>query len=833
MHGRLCFVAFVLLSFHFLSVQAQGSSSGGPMRTQGDSGLSGLTYPIGSMPKTDMLSSPAASYKFYEIAYELAGSEDIGGPELEQAIILLKAAMELDNNAAAVRPLLIELISRDINRDNSDLVYNLLLQYVDEFADLEVVRKGVNYLLERLDSPQEREKMLEQMMSSLANNNTVLGSELATLLGILKADKAELEAAEFYLVQAYRNNRYNKLAFEKLTELAPEQIGPELYLERLRLALRENPVDIDTAFAFAQRAEELQLYDIAEEAYEYCSELFAYLYPSEVLPARIYLPWLISCYNTKNNQSKCVQIALRIRQSGVFDLRLEAVAGRAAVKVGDTQLATQIIQDAEKKAGQILTKNQNTDTGGLGVSNRSNIQRVDAAQLAWFYCFVLPFPDKALSWSNKAFVAQQKSPTAASLLAYALVINKEYESAKPLIENFERTQISELALALTQLAKGQKARAIESLKSSISRDPGSFAAEHARDILAQQGQKYVPPTDPESVMAVMSNSFGQSLVPEFTPPEQIVSVEFSIHGDDFTYGREIEGIVAVVNNSSEPLVVNDYGLFKGNIRVDAEISGDLGKQIPNLISKKVRTALLIEPGRRMLIPVRLVTSELRNMLLSHPQASLELQFTVYLDPVKTENGGIANRLTNITPAQVSVKRPGVHLTSDFLRNQFVSISQIQANQAIQTARLFTGLLIEQHLMSENRLPYKVVYADWMPNLLTDALSHESGLLLNPAEGRWTVKVNTMADLLGLPLDHKLIRAVAENMYDDKWPVRMMAVYLLAKNPDGGFTKVLDWIAQNDANQAVRDMAAVLGRSLTGQLPYFSAAAKQMLNEPGK
>ena len=831
MHGRLCFVAFVLLLFHSLSVPVQGSSSDGLMRTQGDSGLSGLNYPAGSVPKTDMLLSPAVSYKFYEIAYELAGSGDISGLELEQAIIFLRAAMELDNNAAAVRPLLIELASRDIEHDYSVLVYNLLLQYVDEFADIEVAQKGVNYLLERLGTPQEREKMLEQMMGSLANNNTVLGSELATLLGILKADKAELEAAEFYLVQAYKNNRYNKLAFEKLAELAPEQIVPELYLERLRLALRENPVDIDAAFAFAQHAEELQLYDTAEAAYEYCSELFAYLYPSELLPARIYLPWLISCYNTKNNQSKCVQIALRIRQTGIYDLRLEAIAGRAAVKIGDTQLATQIIQDAEQKARQILAKNQNTNADSPGESNRSNVQRVDAMQLAWFYCFVIPFPDRALDWSNKAFAAQQKSPAAASLLAYALVMNKEYESAKPLIDNYERTQISELALALTQLAQGQNARAIESLRTSIAQDPGSFAAERAKEILAQQGQKYVPSIAPESILTVMNNNFGQSLVPKFTPPEQIVSVEFNIHGDRFAYGGEIDGVVAVVNNSSEPLVVNDYGLFEGNIRIDVEISGDLGKRIPNLISKKVRTVLLIEPGRRMLIPVRLVTGELRNTLLSHPQASLDLQFTVYLDPVKTEDGRITNRLTYIAPAQVRVQRPGVQLTSDYPRNQFVSISQGQANQGIQTARLFTGLLIEQHIMSNRQPPYKVVYADWMPNLLTDALSHESGLLLNPAEGRWVVKVHTMADMLGLPLDHKLIQAVADNLYNSKWPVRMMAVYLLAKNPEGGFGKVLDWVAQNDANQAVRDMALVLGRSLTGQIPSYSAAGEKKINEP--
>ncbi len=831
MHGRLSFLVFLLLLFCPLSVLAQGLTSEDVLRTRTNSELSGFTYPPNSTSTTGLLLSTSVSRKLYEIAYELANSENVRGPELEQAILFLTAAMELDNNATAVRPLLIDLASRDIKRDYSGLVYKLLMEYVDEFADLVVARKGVNYLLERLNSLEEREKMLEQMMGTLANNNTVLGSELATLLGLLKAEKPDLEAAEFYLIQAYKNNRYNKFAFAKLAELAPEQIGPALYLERLRLALRENPVDIEAAIAFAQRAEELQLYDTAEAAYEYCAELFAYLYPSEFLPARIYLPWLISCYNSQTKQSKCMQIAERIRQTGRFDLRVEAIAGRAAVKIGDGQLATQIIQDAEQKARQILTRNQKQNADSLGELDDSNSQQVDATQLAWFYCVVVPFPDRALDWANKAFAAQQNSPTAASLLAYALVMNKENESAKPLIKNYERTQISDLALAQIQLTEGQSAQAIEALQTAITRDPGSFAAERAKEILTQQGRKYLPPINPDSILSVLQNTFGRSLVPKFTPPEQIISVEFNIQGNRFTYGSEFDGVIAVINNSPEPLVINDYGLFKGNIRIDAEIAGDLSERIPNLVSDRVLTALLVEPGSRIHIPLRLVTGELRKTLLTYPQASLDIQFTLYIDPVITDDGRVTNRLTYISPVRVNVQRLGIELTGDYLRNRFISITENQISQQIQTAQIFTGLLLEQYAMSDRQPPYRFLYADWMPDLLRDSLSHESGLLLNSAEGQWVVKVHTMADMLSLPLDHKLIKAVAENLYNAKWPVRMMAVYLLARNPESGFDKVLDWVVQNDIDKSVRDMAIVLSRSLPGKFPQNPTATRKTVNEP--
>jgi len=302
----------------------------------------------------ERLFSPSVGQKFYEIAYELANSEDVNGTDAEQAIIFLTAAMNLDSRADYVHPLLINIACRYSNRDYSEMVHNLLTNYVDESADLEVVSQAVRYLLERLNSREQREQLLEDLLQNLGNKNACLDSELATLLGLLMAEKTDFQAAQFYLMRAFNSNKYNKLAFAKLAELVPEQIGPTMYLEHLRLALGENPTGLEAAFAFAQCAEGLQLYETAADAYEYCTELFSYLYPSQAPPARLYLPWMISSYNTKRNQHRCLQIASRFRQSGQFDLFLEAIAGKAAAKIGNTEQANRIFQAAEDKALELI-----------------------------------------------------------------------------------------------------------------------------------------------------------------------------------------------------------------------------------------------------------------------------------------------------------------------------------------------------------------------------------------------------------------------------------------------------------------------------------------------
>ena len=758
----------------------------------------------------EKLYSPSISRKFYEIAYELANSKDVAEPEVEQAMAFLTAAMSLDRNAGDVRELLIEFACRETGWDYSNLVYGLLVDYVDEVADLEVAKNAVEYLLERMNSREAREKLLEQMLGTLGSKNKILSSELATKLGILKAEKVDLEAAEFYFMQAYKNNRYNWKAFAKLAEIKPERINSSIHLERLRLAIRENPTEIDVAIAFAQQAEHLQLYETSTAAYKYCADLFSYLYPSEALPARIYLPWAISSYNSRQNQSQCLEIAKSVRQESGFDLRLESISGKAAIKMGDTELATLIFQAIEEKTQRLLML-QGSNTQDSGYSQQDYNK-----QLAWFYSLVLPVPDKALSWANKAFATEPNSPVTAAILAYALTLNNQIEWAKPLVNNFEKTQIAYLTQAVIQLTEGQKDLAVETLNMSIAKDPGSFAAERAKEILTQQGKEYAQPAETNTVLAALESVFGQTLVPVFTPPERTITAQLQIQGSVFPYGSEINGAVAITNHSSEPLVISDYSLFKGDIRVDAVISGDLSGNIPNLVLTRVRGAFLIEPGRSILVPLRLISGELRKTLLTYPQASLDIEFTLYLDPVVTNDGKVANRLVYIPPDRMSIKRPGIELASKNLRNEFNSISTAPVDQKIKTARLFTGLLKEQYAMSNRKPPYRFMYADWMTSLLRSALSHKSGLLLNPADDEWVVKVNTMADMLSLPLDNELISAVAENMNNTKWPVRLMAIYLLTTIPDSKFNQVLDWTAKNDPSKTVRDMAIVLGRDMSGR-----------------
>jgi hypothetical protein len=758
---------------------------------------------------SERLFAPSLGQKFYEIAYELADSEDINGPEIEQAVVFLTAALDLDSRANYVHPVLIKLVAgRHPARDYRETVYNSLEKYLDKSTDVEPARQAVQYLLEGFNVREQREQLLIYVLQNLGGRNACFDSELSTLLGLLMAEKADANSAQYFM-QAFNNNKYNKLAFEKLVELIPEQIPPALYLGHLRLALGENPLDLEAALTFARYAERIQLYETAADAYEYCTQLFSFLYPSQPLPSDIYIPWMLSNYNTQRNQHNCLQIASQLRQSGRFDLLAEAIAGKAAIKIGDTEQANQIFRAVEEE-----------------IDSQSSM---DNQSVAWFYCFASPDANKALHWANKAYSTEPNSAAAASLLAYALVMNEQMDWAKLIIEKYERNQIAGLALAQIQLADANRDSAVETLKSAIARAPGSLEAERAKEILTHIGGEYIPPLDTDIILSALRNTFAQTLVPVFTEPNKIISAQLSLRSSEFPYGSSLEGTVAITNNSSEPLVVSDDGLFTGHLRVDANITGDLNKNIPNLASIKIRPASPIETGKSFFIPLHLFTAELRQLLLTHPQASVNIEFTLYLDPVTTDQGQpvvslpalslpkgsnpVISRIPGFKPVAVTVKRPGIEINERFLQNRLGSLTKGQQGQKIQTAHLFIGLLMEQHALANRQPPYKFTYADWMPAVLKSALLHNLNY-----DDDWVAKVHAMADMTSgvshpqadLPLDYQFINALSENLNDTHWPTRMMAMYLLAKNQGRSFNKVLDWAARFDSNEFVRDMAVALG-----------------------
>jgi len=126
---------------------------------------------------------------FYEIASEIYSQLDARysilnenqesridnrGPQAEQAIILLTAAKELGSTAEQIQPLLIKLACDYSQQNYSQQVYYWLQEYVSGSIDLEVAKKAIRYLLDRLNSREQREKLLQDLLARLGGKNAAL-----------------------------------------------------------------------------------------------------------------------------------------------------------------------------------------------------------------------------------------------------------------------------------------------------------------------------------------------------------------------------------------------------------------------------------------------------------------------------------------------------------------------------------------------------------------------------------------------------------------------------------------------------------------------------------
>jgi tetratricopeptide (TPR) repeat protein len=779
----LIFFVFVFFSALVADADAQG---GGDLAA------------VSETSKRGEVLSPLAAKTFYDVGYELYTAKDADFISAEQAIIFFNAAVALDSKAGYVLPDIINIAWKYPDENFSDAVKLAMNEYIDRSTDLEVASKAVGYLLERLDSREQRQELLSKLFYQFQQKNEMFASDISAQLGFLISETADAVDAQMYLVKAFTANKYNRLAFAKLAELADKggQPLPDIsYLQNLRFAVRANPLDFDSAVRFAQYTETLGLYEPAAAAYKYCIDLLKYLSGPNSVGPDIYRPWLLNCFNARQ-YSQCRQILIEIRDEGIFDVQAEAIASAAASQGGDKDSSDAILAAIKARSDKILA-------GKLKVSS------AELEDFVWFYSFIADVnSDQALTWATKAYDAGPNSANAASLFAYALTMNNQTELAGSMLEKIgTATRTAELAKAIVLLQRQDVNSATDLLKKVVEIAPGSFEAQKAKAKLKELGAEYISAIDSAAIATVLQNDFGQAFFSQFVEPQKMVSVEFNMKGNAFSYGGEITGNLVIINKYTEPMVVCPDAMIKGNIRIDVKLAGDLTEQIPALIVKTVRPSYEIKPGNALFIPLRLDTGKVKFILDRHPQAQLNLEYTAHIDPQITANGQITNALA-IKPAKVIITRHKLNLDTHYLQQRLDAIKKGHQGQKAKSAQLFAGLLAEQQKLRSGTA-YRFIYAE--PQLLSSALARCL------SENDWILKVQTIAAMQRLKLDYRLTEAVSEELENPNWPVRLIAVFSLAQNEGEKFMPVLSWLAKNDPHPMVKELAAILSGNVETDL----------------
>jgi len=607
---------------------------------------------------------------------------------------------------------------------------------------------------------------------------------------MLELEKGDNEAAKTRLIQAYNSYPYNRIAFEKLRDVfaaADIVLPPSAYAGHLRYEIAMDPSNLEAVLQFAEYIERLGLYDTACRTYDYAVDLFKYIYPEDDLPEAIYLPWAVACYNTQYAHSKCFEIVSDVRKRGNLDILLEGISAKLAAKTGNTSQTRQAAL-AGKKAEEMLDKD---------VSKGS----LTAEKLSWFYLFALPNYEKSLAWANRAYSIDAESDSVKAILACAFAFNDNYNLAGDLVGDLAKShQSAAIAMAAIQKNQDKKEDAIESLKSAVKMDPSSLAGEKARQMLVDLDSEYIDDAISQRTEKDLKANFGKDVINKFTPIDQLFSIKLGVSGANFRYGSDLGATLSITNKSLQPMVISESSLFRGQLHIDADISGDITRHIEALISKRIQPPSPIEPDDYILVPLELMTGELKDILIRHPQANVEIEFTVYFDPLMQEDGTIANRVRFLKPIKKSVKRRSVDVSKKAINAQLRYLSSGQQKQRIRATQLFAGLLMEYYQSKSTGLSYKPSQVE-LP-ILTSAIRKG----LNDQD--WAVRLQTMAAMM--PMRHEMefsfIYSISESLYDDLWPSRLVALHFLSNVQGDGFKPVLESKAKDDAEEIVRQFA---------------------------
>ncbi len=741
------------------------------------------------------LFSPVAGELFTQLGNNLLA----GHPEeVDVAMTFLQAGILLDEQSAMGYEQFLRGAGRAYGsrQDYSDTILLSLRRYLGQKADLEIAVQALNRVIENVNSRPERESLLGRLLGQIAQADPVFGSEVATQLGLYAVEKADYATAIKHFEYAWQLNPYNLLACDKLHELRPPQADAAAISDKLiclRLKLAVNPTDLRAVVEFGQTAYSAELYELAADAFEYAASLYAWFRPNAPLNDDILIGWAESCYFVPSRRTHCIALAEQVRRAGRFNLAVESIAAMAAEKLIESDPNKgQILSTIASEAEQLLI------TGA---------QDVSPIQMGWFYCFVRENPEKALAWCNKAFTQSPEDPTVKSLTAYALLLNRQDDLARQYSEVVGgNVPAATLTLARLDIQNDQKQRAVERLKKTLNSYLPLAVRNKAVELLKQCGVEYTRDTSPEPTRKSLTDQFGDKVIPAFVSPDKLFSARLSFNGPEFSYGNVIEAQMVVVNTGSMPLVIGRQGLLTGRYRVDAEIRGDLNVKLPRLLEGTFRPSRPILPGESVSVRLEVNTGELTRILFTHPQVSVDVKFSVYLDPAEIGDGIIASSVKGVNAIEGTVRRKGVVLSQEFVVQRLDALAKGQEGQKIRAAELFAGLYAEQLAYRSGKVLYRHIQAE--SSLLTDAVRRAV------LDENWKVRVNTLIFLSehSVPLDYAMTLSVSENLNHELWPVRLAAMWLLANQQKSSFQSVLDWSAQNDPFWLNRRLAIALGGS---------------------
>ncbi len=666
------------------------------------------------------------------------------------------------------------------------LKHYIQLEPTDESAQLLFVDQSIA----RLQTAEARVAFIRDQLKR-PNLPRSVASDLNVRLADYHRQRGETEQAGKCIENALRlmpsNVAARRMSYELFGETEPA-------LQRVELALAmiaANPGQVNLLWELGEMLDSLSLHREAQEWYVRAIDLHERGSKTPVPPD--YWFQLAQSYSNAGDFKQALEAA---------DKALKADPNFGRAKILRSYLAGKLKQpDPDAALNELARK---YDGEADQVLAQRNIAK--AAELAWFYAYHRPDPERALKLAQLATSVPDNSTLAQRALGFALLLNNKPADALAKLQPLaDVDQMAAVGAARALIATQKEGEAVALLHKAAGLSYSGIGFEEISKMLEKTGEK--PPTRPAHERIVDAlHRFDRRIFDFHKRPGDFLKLNISLLEQPLPPVGPWRAVIRLENVGPFPITVGEGMMAQPLALLSARLGDEQGGRYDNYAQVLLNRRPVMPPGDAIEIVTDLDIGPLREQLIQNASWSPSVEIDAIFDPVLTEKG-FESGLSTVKSPPLTSTRAGLPRDLPGVKRLVLALKDGPLKERVRAIDGLGALLAENDRMSA---------APTDDGVKVDAIRKRLVSLLD--DPNWLIRAHVLEAMRWSKQPADIIEKCAKCIHDPNYVVQMMAIRFFFAQQGEKFRKVLESLANDAPEPAVR----ILARSYLPPAPETSS-----------
>lgn len=280
-------------------------------------------------------------------------------------------------------------------------------------------------------------------------------------------------------------------------------------------------------------------------------------------------------------------------------------------------------------------------------------------------------------------------------------------------------------------------------------------------------------------------------------PQDYLYLKVQSKEESFTVGSPIMLDISLTNLGALNITMGPGMMIEPGLVLSAKLSGGVEKELKYYDFVSLYTKRVLNPGEGISKTVRLDRGELRRLLRGNPQETITIRVSCILDPQAVGQDEYLPSLGGQMSKEVVLVRHGLRPSGRVMDRVYSLLENGPIQDRVRSAVVVGDLMANTQLAGSaqgTRTPIGI-----------DVKKATSELVGMSQASDWRVRGWFGEAVRQVKLSPELSRALADQIRDDHWFVRFMAVRAAGQH-GAGWDEILRRVAQADSDELVRQMA---------------------------